>query len=252
MLLCSDLLDIGKPDEAYAREADMAGEAGFAVRRLDARAMDEGDWERAVGRGVPAMPVERPGVYRGWMLEDDRYQLLHRESYVCGVRLINSPQQYRHCHHLPESYHLIEGRTPRTVWLPGDPDHQRIMGALSAFGDRPLVLKDYVKSQKHFWDQACFIPSALAGEVVRDVVSTFRDLQGNDLQGGLVFREFLDLESLGTHPASGMPISLEYRAVVLDGEPVASRRSGSSPACSAASAAGSSPPTWRARGTADG
>jgi hypothetical protein len=35
-----------------------------------------------------------------------------------------------------------------------------VMELLRPFGDAPLVLKDYVKSQKHAWDEACFIPSA--------------------------------------------------------------------------------------------
>ena len=33
-------------------------------------------------------------------------------------RLINDPASYRHCHHLPESYPVIEGHTPHSVWLP--------------------------------------------------------------------------------------------------------------------------------------
>ena len=71
-----------------------------------------------------------------------------------------NPDQYRRCHHLPESYPAIEGLTPRTVWLAGDLGIDRIMEALAPLGDAPVVLKDFVKSRKHEWAEACYIPSA--------------------------------------------------------------------------------------------
>ena len=37
------------------------------------------------------------------------------------------------------------------------------------------------------------------------------------IQGGIVLREFNKLRSIGMHPKSGMPISQEFRAFVLDG-----------------------------------
>ena len=77
--------------------------------------------------------------------------------------LINNPDQYRHCHHLPESYPVMEGHTPRSVWLTGDLGIDRIMEALAPFGDAPLVLKDFVKCRKHEWAEACFIPRPPTG-----------------------------------------------------------------------------------------
>jgi hypothetical protein len=56
---------------------------------------------------------------------------------------------------------------------------------------------------------------------VRRVVERFRELQ-DPIQGGLVFREHLDLEPIGHHGASRMPLSLEFRVIVLDGEPILS------------------------------
>jgi hypothetical protein len=52
------------------------------------------------------------------------------------------------------------------------------------------------------------------------VVTSFIDFQGEDLTGGLVFREFVELEPLTAHSKSGMPLSREYRTVFLDGEPL--------------------------------
>ena len=52
------------------------------------------------------------------------------------------------------------------------------------------------------------------------VVCRFLELQGDDLNVGLVFWEFVDLEPLATHLKSGMPLTVEFRVFVLDGRPV--------------------------------
>jgi hypothetical protein len=80
-----------------------------------------------------------------------------------------------------------------------------------------IIVKDYVKSRKHEWKDACFIPNADEAE---RVIRNFLERQGDDLNTGLVFREYVKLFPLGSHPQSGMPMSLEYRIFVKDGEPV--------------------------------
>jgi hypothetical protein len=94
------------------------------------------------------------------------------------------------------------------------------MEILRPFGDRPVVVKDYVKSRKHEWAEACFIPSAADGAAVRRIAGRFIELQERDLVGGLVFREFIEFEPLGRHPRSGMPLTKEFRIFWLDGRPL--------------------------------
>jgi hypothetical protein len=94
------------------------------------------------------------------------------------------------------------------------------MTLLAPFGDAPIVVKDYVKSQKHYWNEACFIPSASDAASVERVVSRFIELQDGNLTGGLVFREFVALDALTTHSKSGMPLTKEFRRFVLDGRPL--------------------------------
>jgi hypothetical protein len=45
-------------------------------------------------------------------------------------------------------------------------------------------------------------------------------LQEDDLNEGLVFRRFVELEQIGTHPESGMPLAKEFRIFFLNNEPV--------------------------------
>jgi hypothetical protein len=156
------------------------------------------------------------------MLRVEQYRAFYDALAAKGVRLINSPDEYRHCHHLPESYPVIEGKTPKSIWLPPESGVDRVVDALRTFGDAPIVLKDYVKSRKHEWAEACFIPRASDRDAVDRVVCRFLELQGDSLVGGLVFREFVEFESAGNHPKSGMPLAREHRIFWIDHRPLVS------------------------------
>lgn len=82
------------------------------------------------------------------------------------------------------------------------------------------MIKDYVKSRKHDWNEACYIPDASDKEKVQQVTSRFLELQQDELNEGVVFREFVKLQFLTHHSQSNMPLSQEYRVFFLDGEPM--------------------------------
>jgi hypothetical protein len=154
------------------------------------------------------------------MVTPPQFRVLYEALIARGIRLINDPDQYRHGHYLPETYPVIEGQTPRSLWLTGDLGIDRIMEALTRFGDGAVIVKDFVKSRKHEWGEACFIPWAADRQAVGRVVGQFLELQGEDLNEGLVFREFVEFEPIGIHPRSGMPLTEEYRTFWLDGVPI--------------------------------
>ena len=156
------------------------------------------------------------------MLKPDEYKAMYESLGARSVRLINTSDQYRTCHHLPESYAYLEGRTPKTTWmaLEGPPSAEQLRELAAPFGGKALVIKDYVKSQKHYWAEACFIPDASDLEHVERVVTRFLELQGEDLNVGLVFREYVPLRVVGEHPKSGMPLAAEFRIFWLDHEPL--------------------------------
>ena len=144
-----------------------------------------------------------------------QYAALHEAALRSGRVLVNSPQQYEHGHYLPRSYPLIDEHSPRTVW-----SESTELPDLESFGARAVVLKDFVKSEKHAWLDACFIPDASDRSNVARVVGNFLALRGAELNGGLVFREFVALEQVGVHPKSGMPLGRELRQFFFDGKPV--------------------------------
>ncbi len=214
--------DPGSPkavDEAYEGEANAAAELGIEYHLVDYEALvNEGDAARAVRR-VPDQADSIMCMYRGWMFKPSQYRLLYEALSGKGIRLINDPVAYQHCHYLPESYSVIESLTPRSVWLKtmGEFSIEEVMELLRPFGSRPVIVKDFVKSRKHEWEEACFIPSASDQAVVERVVRRFVELQDEDLSEGLVFREFVHFQPLTQHSKSGMPLTLEYRLFFLDG-----------------------------------
>jgi hypothetical protein len=225
LLFCRDPLARGQPDPAFAPEVAEANSLGLPHALIDFEVLThDGDAVRAV-RAVPEHDEPVLGLFRGWMLRPPQYARLYAALSDRSVRLINDPAAYQLCHYLPACYERIASWTPRTVWLPlapgsGAPPGEVLQSVLAPFGDRSIIVKDYVKSRKHEWAEACFIPSAAEIGGVERVVRRFLELQGDDLEGGLVFREHVAFVPLGAHSRSGMPLTREYRIFWLDGEPI--------------------------------
>lgn len=209
----------GLPDPNYQGEITAAVGCGFDYDLIDFEALvDDRDAATAVSLLEPR--ARRTAVYRGWMLSRENYAALYEALSARGLVLINDPDQYSHCHFFPNSYDVIRDHTPPSVWLPveGAVDFDRVYDLLNPFGDRPIIVKDYVKSEKHYWAEACFIPRASDRAAVERVVGRFLELLAGQPQGGLVFREFVEIVPIGDHSQSRMPLSCEYRLVFLDGE----------------------------------
>jgi hypothetical protein len=69
---------------------------------------------------------------------------------------INSPDNNKFCHYLPDSYDVIRNYTPNTIWFK----------------------KDQISKSL---EEACFIPDASDSIKVKRVVNRFLELQGDDL-----------------------------------------------------------------------
>lgn len=216
-------LDAKTVDESYLTEYKEAKKQGFHVGLLDMDALImENDAKQTVKK-VIKQEKKTTALYRGWMVTSEQYALLYHALQEKNVVLLNSPLEYEHCHHFPSSYELIQDHTPKSVWIPKEDITESIdtvLQALQPFGDAPLIVKDYVKSRKHEWEEACFIPCASDTEQAKRVVSTFLERQGEGLNGGLVLREFIPFEKIGNHPKSGMPLTNEHRLFFLNKEPI--------------------------------
>ena len=219
IIFCCDPLEPAQPDRAYQAEVEAAREAGLPFEIINFERLTRDENAELAARRVRAREWPELAVYRGWMLNLSDYERLYQTLLERNLLLINTPTQYRHCHYLPESYEVIKAHTPQTIWLPLPDclDKIKVASALEIFGDKPLILKDYVKSRKHEWHEACFTPSASDQAAVGRVVSRFLELQDDQLSGGLVFREWVKLRQIGAHAQSGMPLAREFRLFFWQG-----------------------------------
>lgn len=117
---------------------------------------------------------------------------------------------------MPKWYKYLEGITPKTKWSNSVPNKEEIIDMLKDFGTAPVMVKDYVKSRKHEWYKSCYIENAAETDNAFQVVDNFIMGQGEDLNQGIVLREFIHLESIGFHEKSGMPISNELRLFIYN------------------------------------
>ena len=186
---------------------------GGAVGLVDHDALLRGDAQQAVAR----VPVGLGSAwYRGWMIPAEQYVTLAEALGRRGTELHVASEQYRAAHELPGWYQVFADVTPASVWRPTRPREVLTAEDLAVLA-KPLppgpgIVKDYVKSRKHEWEQACFIPDLGDTAGLARVVRRFVELQEEFLAGGVVLRGF---ETFAKPESS----AAEVRVWWLDGEP---------------------------------
>ncbi|MFD9477794.1 ATP-grasp domain-containing protein [Streptomyces nojiriensis] len=191
VLHCRDPLNERRVDAHFAAEARQLRAAGGTALLIDHDALLAGDAERAVA-GVP----DGTGAvwYRGWMIPAGRYAALDAALRRRGGELVVTPEAYRRAHELPGWYETFAGLTPVSGWLPAGPgavpDPEGLAALAAGLPPGAAVVKDYVKSRKHEWDEACYVPDLADPAALHRVVARFVELQGEFLTGGVVLRAF--------------------------------------------------------------
>ena len=192
LLVPAGVLRARRPDEHFAGEAAAAVEAGMAVALVDHDALTEPD---GAARGVARVPAGGgTAVYRGWMLRSGQYAGFADALAGRGVVLRTGAAAYRRAHELPGWYAALASVTPESVWTRGD-RREDFGAACAELGGGPAVLRDYVKSMKHYWDEAAFIPDVADRAAAWKVASRFRELRDEEFTGGFVLRRFEDFGS---------------------------------------------------------
>jgi len=218
ILFPHDSSDDRAPDPAFTREYEAAKAAGLMTGFVD-----------TIVPKYPALKLREtyPGellIYRGWMLSVSDYATLYEMAWKLGYRMINTPNEYAYCHELPKWYPDFESITPKSIWLTQSFEDQLDgktfdLAAIATevrekLGEGPYIIKDFVKSRKHEWAEACFIEGP---NDIERVAKCFVERQAEDLAGGLVFRKFEKFKPVGKHPKSGTPIVNEVRGFVVRG-----------------------------------
>ncbi len=153
---------------------------------------------------------------RGRMLKPELYRSFYNNLEEKGIILINSPEEYEKYHVLPGWYDDFKDDTAKSVWE----NQGTVESALQMVRglEGPYIVKDFVKSRKHEWYDACYINNIADKTNAEKIIRNFVERQGSDLVGGVVLRQFEKLNPIGFHEKSGMPISEEYRVFVFAGK----------------------------------
>ncbi|WP_405895062.1 hypothetical protein [Streptomyces sp. NBC_01527] len=185
VLYCRDSLKPRCVDEHFAPEAQEVRAFGGAVGLIDHDALLQGDAKQAVAQ-VPAGLGK--AWYRGWMLPSDRYAALAEALSRRGTELLVTPEQYRTAHELPGWYPMFVDITPASVWRPTEPGEMLTADDPAALAEPLLpgsgIVKGYVKSRKHEWEQACFIPDLVVRREERLAQHQLHPGQGHPIEEG--------------------------------------------------------------------
>lgn len=210
-------LDPREVEPDFADQAAAAEIAGFSTHLISFEALVH---DNAADRAVRRVPEGAgPCLYRGWMLKPPAYAALTDALEARGAPFLVSPQSYAYAHHLPGWYDDFRVVTAATVWTASG-DLGAVRTALAGLSSGPAIVKDYVKSAKHRWHEACSIPDTRDEEAALTVVRAFMAEQGDDLNGGIVLRTFRPYPSRGNEERTGMPLIEERRVFLWRGNPL--------------------------------
>lgn len=218
ILFPSEPFNPKKVDPMFADEKIAAINSGFETALINIDNLDEGKYLSALS----AIEYKGKVCLRTWMLSNQNYILLDKACKEKGIELINSPEKYVFCHHLPNNLPTIKDLTPKTVvisdielsFVAEDKMAEFLNYRLGELASVPIVVKDYIKSEKYYWNEACFIPDPNNLTNLLSIVNKFKELRGNRFTGGLVFREFIKFE--GFDESSTPPQINEHRLFIWD------------------------------------
>lgn len=213
ILFCQSPIEKGMPDEDYHNEYLSAKANGFEALLFSYEDLTDSNNMHSATSGIKPNDKPAKAIYRGWMLTPKQYAALYNDLLSKNYQLVNTPEEYQNCHYLPDSLKYIAGKTPGTIFekLDNAGSIDKLIKKAQIFAEKPVILKDYVKSEKHDWDTACFVKNASDTNELRQTIHNLIKLRGKDLNEGIVVREFIDLKDLTIHSKSEMPLTEEYR-----------------------------------------
>lgn len=121
-------------------------------------------------------------LYRGWMLSGEEYL-----AFATANNLVIDLSEYLYTHYLPHWYRDFKDLTPTSIHT--DNDNIYYLYGRAGLIKYPAVIKDWVKSQKDYWDEAMYVPTE---EHVPLIAKKFKNLSVT-INKGFVLREFVPL-----------------------------------------------------------
>jgi hypothetical protein len=195
------------PEPVFEPEYDSATSLGFRCLLFDEEALSSGEIDLAFRRLPKGDGSDL--LYRGWIFTEALYRRFQEALLARGYRLVSSAAQYAEVTYFPNYYPKIREFSPAAVWT-DTPDSYRAWSMSRKLGDGPFVIKDHIKSAKHFWHEACFVPQASGREHFERIAENLKTEQGDSFHRGFVVKQFVPLRSCGEGPRE-YPVCEEYR-----------------------------------------
>lgn len=213
ILFCESPFRANKVDESFEDQFFSAKENGFETLLFNFEDLTSADRFSVATKRIKPSENLVSVIYRGWMLTPKQYAMLYDDLWAKNYQLINTAAEYQNCHYLPDSLQFIAAHTPETVFEKFDSDNsiEILIEKSKIFGENPVIIKDYVKSEKHDWESACFVKNASDSDTLRQTINNLVRLRDKYLNEGIVVRAFVALNDLTIHSKSGMPLTEEYR-----------------------------------------
>ena len=177
-----------------------------------------GDVERAL-RKLPR-PQNRTWLYRGWMLREEEYSVLHEGIADRDEELIVDPESFAEATYAPNYVPLLGRHTAPARWTESD-DISEAWEVAQALGPPPWIVKDYVKSAKEDWFGACFVPEGADFEVFSAICERLLELRGEAFETGFVVKQYLELATLPAWTSDRRRVTDEHRLIFWEGDLVA-------------------------------
>jgi hypothetical protein len=203
------------PDPDYQLEADAARDAGFQYELYSLEDLRAGEAQKATRSCSAASSKGELIIHRGWMMSDALYSALFLALEGKGYRLLATPEEYCQAHYFPLAYPLLVGNTPETVWVEGK-DLRGAWEKYQELGHPAAIVKDFVKSAKHRWKEACFIPEGTERGRFEQIVTACIQSRGTVFEKGIVLRRYHKFVKLG-EDIRGQPVHEEYRLFMWRG-----------------------------------
>lgn len=213
ILFCESSIQKNKVDEDFEDQYISAKEIGFQTILFNYDDLISHDRYSIATKQIKPNEKLTNVIYRGWMLTPKQYSILYSDLLAKNFKLINTVAEYQNCHYLPDSLKFIESRTPKTVYEKYDSNKSIdiLIDKSKVFGKNSVILKDYVKSEKHNWETACFVSDASDTINLKQSINNLLELRDKYLNEGIVIREYVELNELTIHSKSKMPLTEEYR-----------------------------------------
>jgi hypothetical protein len=201
------------PAMAFEPEAQAALDAGFKYLTLGFEDFIAGRDNRAF-EFLPHASQPTTLFYRGFIFKEHEYRRLQQALSARGYSLFTPPDAYTQAVYLTHHHQKLAPLTPPAVWTTTK-NLDTAWQTANLLGPGPWLVKDHIKSAKHRWEDACFIPANSTRENFDRICTNLLAYQGDWFERGFVFKKFIPLREIGDN-RYGYPAVDEYRLIYLN------------------------------------